>query len=184
MRQEELLQVVQETHEQRVAGIDEHYRRERWYILLTFALLLGLVIVLEWLDNRNPPPPGRQMVEIQNLRATGPTDLCPGETLGYRFDVHGEQRGVLEFDMSVWRLEPPGTVIFSQPIRIVLIEPVHYPRSGDWLLPVELADPLTGAPVAWSAGHYEWRIAYSTASRSTTPTIAALPFTIREDCPD
>lgn len=182
MRPEQLLQTVSENHEERMADINAHYRRGQWRTILAFTLLFMAVLLIDWFTSTLPNPPASPVVDILNLRATGPTELCPGDTLTYSFEVDGEQRAVLDFDTTLWRQSPPATVIFSQTLRVVLLEPVHYERTATWQLPARVIDPVMGEEVILAAGAYELRIALSTTSRNTAPAIKALPITIREDC--
>lgn len=177
-----VLEAIKSTHEQRVSEINERYKRSQGRMTAVFVLFLFGLIALDWFASLLPNPPGASVVEISNLRAVGPTELCPGEILRYAYDISGDRSGVLDLDTTIWRVTPPAAVLYSMSRRVVLVEPINFEREDAWLVPVEGTDPLTLQRLQWLPGAYERRIAISTPSRNTQPAIAVLPFSIREDC--
>ena len=108
---------------------------------------------------------------FQDYQIMGRTDLCPDDSLTYALTLSVEGDAVLETDSSVWDFEPPHTVVFSQDYsRAIVRGPVTFTTQRSWIVPDLLP------------GEYERRISVSTSSRSTTPTIVSIPFSIREDC--
>jgi hypothetical protein len=182
MNHEDLLKTVQANHKERRQDIQAHYRRGQRRMIAAMVLLFLVMVGLDYLDSRLPSPPSPSVVTIANLRPLGATDLCPGETLRYTYQIIGDLSGVLDIDMTIWRVTPPQTVLYSLSRRDVLVRPVDLTRTDAWVVPDEGTNPLTLQPLEWQPGDYERRVAISTPSRNTEPAIAVLPFRIRQDC--
>jgi hypothetical protein len=181
--EENVFDRLEHMHDQRRLEMEQrHKRAQRRMFLMIAAFLVGMA-ALNYLASMIPNPPEAELVHINDLRATGPTDLCPGDTLHFAYRVTGDMAAVLDVDHTVWRRTRPQTVIYSISRRMVLVAPVEYERIAAFALPADQIDPISMTPVEWLPGIYELRLALSTTSRNTMPAIAALIFTIREDCP-
>lgn len=163
---------------QRVRELERFYRRQ----IVGWLLLIFLISVAWFWFAVTPTPVGPPMMSFDKAELSGPSALCPGDILSYTIDVHVNAPGVYAIDVSVWRVTPPATVLFSDERRVVVTEPTEYELDREWRIPQFYPDPRTGELVPWLPGQYERRHALSTTSRATRPSLVAVPFTIRGDC--
>lgn len=180
---DDLFETLQTLQAERRQDIKAGRREAGWRMGVIFVLFMVFVVVLDYIVAFLPNPPSPSVVTIQNVRAIGPTALCPGDTLRFSYEITGNEQGVLDVDHAIWRRTPPQTVVFSTARRVILIEPINYQRADAFRLATDMVDPLSLQPIVWTEGEYEHRIAISTPSRNTTPAIVSLPFEIRSDCP-
>lgn len=182
MRQDELLQVVHEQHEQRVANIDEMRRRDRRTIAyIVIAWLLWVAV--DWFFDQFPAPPGASLVTLSaNAQAT--PQLCPGDYLEYTLAIDGDSVGAFDIAVTVYKESPPPmTVIFEERVTDIYLPPVGHTRTAAWQVPAEVIDPISGQTRAIEPGRYQRRVALLTTARNTDPAITVIPFVISEDCP-
>lgn len=167
--------------EPRIREINAQYHRARnwllWLVLVGFAVNGALFYAVL---RAEPSPPLMQFTEAAS---TGATALCPGDTLHYMITLHVSEAGVFDLDTAVWRVSPSATVFFSQTRRMVFDGPADYTLARTWIVPHFYSSAVDGSPERWAAGAYVRRHAISTTSRSTEPSIIAIPFSIRSDCP-
>ena len=160
-----------------------HDLRRSYFVTLVAIFLLAVAFSAAWWwFATTPVPVPPPLMEFHGVRVTGPSALCAGDTLTYSVDLSVTQPGVYAVDVSVWRVTPPATVIFSEERRFVASEPTDYTLARAWTVPLHHIDPTTNALVDWSPGRYERRHAISTTSRASEPSIIAVPFWIRADC--
>jgi len=173
-------QIERETAERRQA-IQQEYRQYKrllfWLVAVGFAVNIALLLRF------NEARPGHALMEFTHAAPVGETALCPGDTLRYDVSLHVSGPGVFDLDVSVWRTTPPATVLFSSTRRMVFTGPTDYELERSWTIPDFYASSVDGSPERWAAGQYERRHAISTSSRSTQPSIVAIPFSVRADCP-
>lgn len=168
--------------EYRMQAVDARYHAARNMILVVFVLGVLSNLLLWWVAS-GPERPGHALMQFARAEAVGPTALCPGDTLRYDLALHVAGPGVFDLDVSVWRVTPPSTVLFSQTRRMVFDGPAEYTLGREWVIPEVYSSPVDGSPERWAAGQYTRRHAIVTVSRSTEPSIVSIPFSIRQDCP-
>ena len=166
---------------ERLRRVEQDYKRNRNLILIVLAMSLFVQAYI-WCIVIGPARPANPLMEFEQARIDGVTALCPGETLTYTVDLVVNRPGVFDIDVSVWRENPPATVIFSSTRRAVLDTPITYKLPRSWTVPDTYLDPTTNQPVAWLPGKYERRHAISAVGQVADPTLVSFPFTIREDC--
>lgn len=146
-------------------------------------VVIGLVFSAAWFYlTILPERPGNTLMQFQVVASLSSTSLCVGDTLQYQVGLEVYDSGVFDFDVSIWRLTPPMTVVFSNPQRVVFTQPQTFVVTREWIVPDTYINPATSAREEWLPGQYEIRFGLSTPSRSTRPSTTALPFTIQENC--
>lgn len=126
--------------------------------------------------------PGEAAIVYTAVDVVGDAALCPGETLTYTLEFVYNQPGVFDVDVTVFRVTPPQTILFSETRRVVIAEPEALTVAYAWVIPAEYEDIRTQAMVALAPGQYERRHSVTTISRSTEPAIVTIPFEIGEGC--
>lgn len=168
--------------EARIAAVEARQRMVRTLILWAFALGVAVNTFLGWLiaqPERVPAAP----VHLSALEATGPTELCPGDTLNYTFTLAADVDAVVAVDGAVYRLsEPTGIAAWSETRRMILPAGATTTLQARWFVPTRYWDWATGAERIFQAGDYLRVLAVGTTTRNTAPEIRALAFTVREDC--
>ena len=129
-----------------------------------------------------PERPGKTLMRFQEVVPLSSTNLCSGDKLQYQVGLEVYAPGVFVYDVSIWRITPPMTVIFSDPQRVVFTQPQTYVVTREWTVPSTYVDPGSLERVEWLPGEYEMRFGLSTSTRSTLPSTTVLPFTIQENC--
>jgi hypothetical protein len=179
--QDDKLAEVEVAHEERVATIQRQYKQSFWGIIFVFGLFTILTMTSGWVANQLPNLPPPIMVEVTDQRVLGPDVLCPGDTLTYQFRMAGAGSGVLDLDGSTWHQGTP-LASFGGTTRVVITGPFDKIITDSWIVP-PLAHNLAGAgPQPWQPGQYQRNIAVSTTSRSSSPTIRTVNFSIGENC--
>jgi len=159
------------------AGLKQLYRR---LVLLLVGVFLMVSIAWAYFVIYPSPFPS----PLMTISGSSTTDdpVCPGDTLPYTVTFQVTEPGVYAVDVSVWRVSPPATVLFSDARRMVLTEQISYTIAREWVIPATYPDPTINLPVAWLPGRYERRHAISTVSRATKPSMVSIPFTIAKGC--
>lgn len=165
-----------ETQKQEISRLFLHQRISLLVIGLLFSAAWFYLTII-------PERPGQTLMEFESVEPLSPTDICPGHVLRYQVDLRVEGEGIFDYDLSIWRISPPMTVIFSTPQRVVFSEEKEFTVIRELRLPEEYVDPGNGALTPWLPGEYELRFALSTPSRSTKPSIEVLSFRVLENCP-
>lgn len=181
---DEMVRMVQRQHAERVKAIKRGYRSDLTVMLLLLVALLGFSvlgpwIVANWLPARSLP----NVVQVENLTVVGEAALCPGDVLTYRYELVADSAGVIEIDTSAVRVDAAYFMVPSTPSRIVIDGPIRVPMTERWVVSEFARDPRTGEFLLWQPGRYLRTLSISTPGQSSTPAIAAVPFSIRADCP-
>lgn len=166
----------------RIQEINAQYQQaRRWLIwLMVVGFVVNGALFYAVLYNAPPPP----LMEYTKAFASGPTALCPGDTLHYTLELEVHGAGVFEINQSIWRVTPPQTVVFSQtPRRAIYTEAVSFVSERHFILTPTYPDADTGEPMRWKPGQYEMHRSISTTSRNTEPSIVSIPFSVKSDCP-
>lgn len=166
----------------RIAAIDSRFTIYRRMFMAFVLITLAYNSLLFWRVT-SPDVVAPPLMQFTRVDVTGPTALCPGETLTYSIELEVDGAGVFDIDVSVWRITPPTVALFSDTRRIVFPGPTAYALDRGWTVPDFYSSAVDGSPERWAAGAYVRRHAISTTSRSTEPSIIAIPFSIRSDCP-
>lgn len=148
-------------------------------ITLILYLTLSFTVYYFWLN----PVAGQSTFVLSNLRVIGPTELCPGETLDFVFDVEVKEVGTYNLFMSTWKVDPPpSTIIFSEDQSFVIGSPRSFPIPRKWEVPAIYVDPADSVEKPLSAGAYTRDIDVKAEGRDTKNIPLMVNFNIRKDC--
>lgn len=164
---------------------------DRYFWLFVLIGLLGVPIVtlaMAWglsaIVGDNPGISGSSVFELSELRVTGPTELCPGETLNFEFDVVAKEVGTYNLWMSTWKVDPPpSTIIFSETEPFVIGSEREFPIQRKWPVPSTYEDKSDNQHKPFAPGLYYRDISVTAEGRDTTNEPLQVAFRIREDCP-
>lgn len=161
-----------------IRDIERAYRKN---FMVWVALFLVISAAWLWFAFY-PVPLGRAVMTLDTPRLTSAAALCPGETLAYSFVVAVAEPGIFEFDQSVWGLQPRRGVVFERPLRLAVAGAERWQVHWWWEVPDQYENPRTGEMTQWLPGDYEVVLGITSVSRDTVPSLARVPFTIREGC--
>lgn len=168
------------THVERINKIDRQFALYKrvllWVVGIGIAVNVGLYLTL-----LGPERPGRSLMELELADGWTQPTVCPGETVDIDYTVHIRASGVFSMDRSLWRVSPPLTLIFSTTETGVYPTAIDFISRREWAVPVTYISPIDGKAARLTPGDYEWRWAMSTTSRSTTPSILTVPFTVKSE---
>lgn len=125
-----------------------------------------------------------KQVDIKDLTVLSGTDLCIGDTLTFAYTLHARGSGVLALDLTLWRVDPPKTVIYSKSERFIIDEPVEQRSVESWRVSSfyknREKDMLDFIP----PGNYRRIIAISSPTNYKIVDIESIDFTIKskEEC--
>ena len=174
------LEAVRLLSEQNKQDIQAHERHSQWRLFWLFVVFM----VVAGIAHLWSLQPGAALVSMSGLRPVDRPALCPGDTLEYIYSVDGAEDGVVDIDTTVFRETPPSqTVVYSNVLREIVVDPVHQEIYAVWKIPSEVVNPFTGQAEKLVRGDYQRRISISTISRNREPEIAVIGFSIRPDCP-
>ena len=155
-------------------------RRFQMYRIGVIAALFAWTF-LSFLLMRPTPGALEPFAYISDLHAIGPTALCPGDSLRFATSINADGPVVYEIDASIWDSENDLILVTADSVRAVLPEDLQRTYEASWTIPQGMPDGAGGTK-AWRPGEYKRVVAISTVSRNSKPTIATLPFSIKEDC--
>jgi hypothetical protein len=157
-----------------------------WFITLSW-LLLGVVLMVGlnilayryWLG----PQPSDSLFVLSNLKINGPTELCPGESLDFQFDVKVTEVGTYNLFMSTWKVDPPPSIIiFSETQPFVIGSKREFMILREWEIPEIYEDPANSQDTPMVAGSYIRDIAVTAEGKNTINVPVQVAFQIKEDC--
>ena len=149
-------------------------------IAIVLCLIVLSIVVNAWWDSRQPAIAN---ISITDVVLAGPAALCSGEPLLISYAVHIAGSGVLERDATTWKLQPPYTIINSNPSRLVIDGSIDAQAVEEaWVIPASYLNPLTGRVESLPSGSYRRSIALSSLGRNATSSIGSVDFAIRADC--
>lgn len=129
------------------------------------------------------PTVGRSLFVLSEVRVTGPTELCPGDTLDFSFDVNVKEEGVYNLFMSTWKTDPPpSTIIFSEIQPFVISSDRSFKIAREWLIPTTYMDPANNKDTPMVPGEYIRDITVTAEGRDTRNEPLQVVFMIRSDC--
>lgn len=121
-------------------------------------------------------------IEITNMELITPSEVCPGDKLVFTYDLKVRGEGKLILDMTVWRVEPPKTIIFSDNRRFILGSALEHSLQETWLVPNSFFNYDIGEVEEIPPGLYRRYISISSPSLSNIQDTHYVDFTVREDC--
>lgn len=149
-------------------------------ITLVLYLALSFAVYYFWLN----PRAGESVFVLSNLRVTGSTELCPGDTLDFVFDVDVKEVGTYNLFMSTWKVDPPpSTIIFSEDQPFVIGSPRSFPIPRKWAVPAVYVDPADSVEKPMLPGDYTRDIDVKAEGRDTENEPLIVYFRVRKDCP-
>jgi hypothetical protein len=180
-RMDMMLERLGNSEAQTKAEIDKKFNK---YFLLIFMAFLALLIIggINYTQILNPQA-GKTLFTLGDPTVSGPSDLCPGESLDFSFDVAVQEKGTYVLDMSTWKVDPPpATIIFSEGDRMVVGGNRSFPITRKWVVPSTYIDPSTNEKVTWRSGNYLRDISVTAGGKNVESSTKGIPFTIRENC--
>lgn len=149
-------------------------------LLLVLAALVVGPLLFSWFIA--PLYPSIQAVTLTNLRSEGPTDLCPGDVLHTTYTFAARGTGILYRDATIFRVTPPATIVFSQPLRFI-VRGAHTREVHDaWTVPTTFIDELTNQPSPLLPGVYKRFYAISSAGADGRFVAGEVTFTVSDQC--
>lgn len=134
--------------------------------LITIGLLWGLATLV------GSPRNLQDMITVSEIQLDGPVNLCPGETLDFRFSVEILREGVYEAEISTWQMAPlPPTIVENETQRFGSAREVKYEIQRSWTVK------------HYAPGVYERQILVRAVDSNLKPLVRIVSFEIREDCP-
>jgi hypothetical protein len=148
-------------------------------IAIVLCMIVLFIVVSALWESRQPRIASISLTDVQ---AVGETNLCPGEALRIRYGVRIAGAGVLDSDATIWKLEPPYTIVSSFPQRIVVDGAVDQQVEEVWIIPDEYVNPRTGLSEPLPPGEYRRNISLSSVDRDRVSAIGSVLFVIAADC--
>lgn len=153
------------------------------YVLALLLLFLIGWALLDWNSRRDEP--AVTDVDLTELSVVSSNAVCPGEELLIKISVHIEGKGKVERDVTVQRVEPAKTVIFSEPFRFSIVGPIDQSYYIPWRVPERYFNFETGLTEELPPGEYLRIVTLSAQGyRYMLSDTEAVQFTIRGDCHD
>jgi hypothetical protein len=152
----------------------------------TLILLFLFIVILPffWKIVHNAQITFVKEVDIVNLKTVGDTTLCPGEKLVFTYDLKIRGAGVLVRDLTVWRTDPPKTIIYSSERRFILNSAVEQKLKEAWLVPKTFINYDTAEVEDLPPGNYVRLMSISSPTLSTVIDTDEVAFTVesKEHC--
>lgn len=159
---------------------------ERWFWLIVIIGIIGVpmftVGLVQLLSGPQAAVSAESVLDVGDIEATGPTDLCPGESLEFQMLLSVLEPGAFSLKMSTWKESPPATIIFSELEEFPVAEKRTFILVRSYDIPILYKDPATNKMVNWEPGEYARHVYITAVDRNTKPSIQKLSFTIRSDC--
>lgn len=182
---EKLVAVTERTPEVRSSALERHF----WIFALVGLLGVPIVtLLMAWglsaLVGQRPNISGLTVFELSDVRVTGPTALCPGDTLNFEFDVVAREVGTYNLWMSTWKVDPPpSTIIFSETEPFVVGSEREFVIQREWIVPAIYEDKTDNEYKPFAPGSYIRDISVTAEGRDTFNDPLQIVFSIRSDCP-
>jgi hypothetical protein len=169
-----------ESENQRKA--QESLRRNQIFQNFLSLAILGFIIwgLIAWWMGRDDPR--IHSLTLSNTEIAGPADVCVGDFLLVKFNLHIEGEGLLVRNESLQKADPPTTLIFSQPLYFPLRGPVDEVVTIAWLVPETYYDYRSGMVSTITPGTYYRNITISSMGRNALTGFVSIPFNVLEDC--
>lgn len=158
-----------------------HAKRVVVFFLIFLAAILANVLIIFFYFGPSVAP---SVFILSEIRMNGPTDLCPGDTLDFEFDVTVKEEGTYNLFMSTWKVDPPpSTIIFSELQPFVIGSQRSFSIPREWKIPVVYEDPANNVRVPMLPGAYIRDISVTAEGRNTKNKPLQVFFNIKKDCP-
>lgn len=162
--------------------INDRFKGHMQWFGLVFGLLFLMSSLTFWLYIN--PRSGESVFVLSDIRVTGPTDLCPGESLKFEFDVMVKAVGVYSLYMSTWKVDPPpSTIIFSELQPFVIGSERDFPIVREWQIPITYQDPADSKDTPMVPGAYIRDISVVAVGKNTESTPLQVKFNVKDSCP-
>jgi hypothetical protein len=121
-------------------------------------------------------------VELSEPVLLAITDVCPGETLDYKFVMGVSRDADVELKTSIQKIAPNTRISYARLQEFGFEEATTMEFIRHFVIPPGYTDPVTGTEIPWEPGPYEQITVANITGRSEVSEIR-VPFTIRNDCP-
>lgn len=121
-------------------------------------------------------------VDIFDASTVGESDLCPGDKLIFTYGLDVKGSGRLLRDTTVWKVDPPRTVIYSDERRFIVDIPLSQKLTEAWIVPEEYYNYETAEFEILPPGEYRRYMSISSPLNENVLDITSTPFTIKENC--
>lgn len=181
---EKLVAVTEKTPQVPRSSLDRHF----W--IFAILGLLGVPVItlllaygISLMTGQRAGISGTSVFELSEVRVTGSTDLCPGMTLDFEFDVIAKEIGTYNLWMSTWKTNPPpAIIIFSETEPFVIGSEREFLIQRQWLVPSAYEDKTDNSFKSLSPGSYIRDISVTAEGRDTRNDPIQVAFYIRPDC--
>lgn len=153
---------------QRRSEIKTRFHYFRTVIIISVALVMSANALLYWKLSNPPRAPLPASVIVQEMHASGDTDLCPNRTLDYAYTLAAREPAVVDISTATLQLTPDAKTYNSGTQRESFPEPMTVKHMEQWLVP-EHAPP----------GDYVRIVAIASPGRYAV-SFGTLPFTVDE----
>lgn len=121
-------------------------------------------------------------IDIEGVALVSSNELCPGEKLIFRYHIKSRGAGQLVRDTTVWDVNPPRTLIYSNSRRFILPGKIEQDLREAWKVPHRYFNHETAEWEPIPAGQYERLMSISSLNNPEATDTISVQFTIREDC--
>lgn len=168
-------------HDLRKVAVEHQFTSYRsWFVFAVIVFSLTNTLLYYLFLN---PRAGQPVLVTSDVRVTGPTDLCPGQTLDFAFDVTVDEVGTYNLWMSTWKVDPPPSVIiFSETEPFVIGSKRNFPIARKWVVPQIYEDKADNEYKPFAPGSYFRDISITAEGRDTRNDPLQVKFTVRDDC--
>lgn len=158
-------------------------RRQNRAIIVLFFLVIVVPPLFNWLNTREIPKVSS--VSINSMQLLSPAEVCPGESLTFRYDLTFQGSGVLIRDLTLWNVDPPKTVIFSTARRFILPADITQQSLVEsWRVPRTYYSYEVDAQLPLPPGNYHRQIAISSTTNEEVVDVDWVVFRVLspEEC--
>ena len=159
--------------------LEKGLERKTFYNKVILALLVILFLWIGYLYYEDRQNPRIRDISLSDPVITGPTALCPGETLLTSYDSEIKGEGVVIRDMSIQQSSPANIILFSEMLRAPVIGPIKENIQIPWTVPETYFDYRTGIFTDMGAGEYFQIIAISSTGRYALSEVKSVQFTVK-----
>jgi hypothetical protein len=110
------------------------------------------------------------------------TELCPGETLDYRFNLSVSKAASVDLYTSVERTVPTDRVSYTRLQQFTFNSATDLAITRNWVLPPTYLDPVSGMEIGWQPGEYVQRTSATIVGGRDDPVVIEVPFEVRLGC--
>lgn len=160
--------------------LTQRLKKQQRVMLFLFILVVTMPILYKVWEESNISIV--KVVEMDPPVILGSSDLCAGDKLTFSYNLHIRGTGVLIRDLTVWKVNPPKTVVFSDALRFIVDAPIDQELIESYAIPYFYRNRETSNLEKLPPGKYRRLIAISSPANYKVVAIEGVDFTIREDC--